>query len=453
MFRHLIDQVQELVDRHGFPPPPPTVTTLPTSYFFQFQSPTILAPPLHDRWCFLHLENNPSEDGCYDLVMKTKKSKLLETPSKSTRKERKRTENSGSNETMEEIWRYFPEDLYEAVIARLPIATFFRFRSVCQNWNSLLNSKSFTLQCAQFLPSQPWFYTITHENINSGAMYDPVSRKWHHPVVPKIPTKMIILPVASAGGLLCFLDIGHRNFYVCNPLTSSFKELPARSAKIWSRIAVGMILNEKSASRDYKIIWVATNGEYEVYDSIINSWTRIGIMPDCIQLPLSLNYSLQIVAANGLMYFLRSDPDGIVSFDIEFRVWKQYLVPAPPHSRDHALAECDGRMMLVGLVTKNAATCVSVWELQKMTLLWKEVDRMPNVMCLEFYGKHVKLSCLGNKGLIMLSIESKMMNRLVTYDLLKKQWLKVPVCVPTHRRKQLWIACGTAFHPSLTAIA
>ncbi|XP_071702132.1 F-box only protein 6-like [Rutidosis leptorrhynchoides] len=434
MFRHFIDQVQDLVDRHGFPPPPPPVTTV---------------PPLHDRWCFLNLENDLSKDGCYDLIMKTKKSKLRETPSKKTQKDQKHTENPNSNESMDEIWKHFPEDLYESVIARLPVATFFRFRSVCQNWNSLLHSNNFTLQCTQ--PSQPWFYTITHENVNSGAMYDPVSKKWHHPIVPKIPTKMIILPVASAGGLLCFLDIGHRSFYVCNPLTSSFKQLPARSAKIWSRVSVGMILNENSTN--YKIIWVATNGEYEIYDSIVNSWTHMESIPDCIGLPLSLNYGLQILSANGLMYFLRLDPDGIVSFDMDKRVWNQYLVPVPPHSRDHSLAECDGRMMLVGLVTKNAATCVSIWELQKMTLLWKEVDRMPNVMCLEFYGKHVKLSCLGNKGLIMLSIESKMMNRLVTYEISKKEWLKVPGCVPPHKRKQMWIACGTTFHPSLTAIA
>ncbi|PWA69831.1 F-box associated interaction domain-containing protein [Artemisia annua] len=378
---------------------------------------------------------------------------MLETPSRRAPKDRKRTEVSGSDETMEDIWRDFPEDLYEAVIARLPIATFFRFRSVCQNWNSLLKSNSFTLQCAQFLPRQTWFYTITHEIVNSGAMYDPDSRKWHHPIVPKIPTKMIVLPVASAGGLLCFLDIGHRSFYVCNPLTNSFKELPTRSAKIRSRVAVGMIMNEKLGKGAYSIMWLATNGEYEVYDSIKNSWTREGTMPDCIKLPLSLNFNMQIVAAGGLMYLLRSDPDGILSYDMESRVWKQYLVPAPPQSRDHALAECGGRIMLVGLVTKNAATCVSVWELQKMTLLWKEVDRMPNVMCLEFYGKHVKLSCLGNKGLLMLSLETKMMNRLITYDILKKEWLKVPGCMPPHRRKQLLIACGTAFHPSITAVA
>ncbi|KAK9143414.1 hypothetical protein Syun_012814 [Stephania yunnanensis] len=59
-----------------------------------------------------------------------------------------------------------------------------------------------------------------------------------------------------------------------------------------------------------------------------------------------------------------------------------------------------------------------------MTLLWKEVDRMPNIWCLKFYGKHVRMTCLGNKGLIMLSLRSKQMNRLVTYDVLSKEWKK-----------------------------
>nr|GEY19704.1 hypothetical protein [Tanacetum cinerariifolium] len=212
-----------------------------------------------------------------------------------------------------------------------------------------------------------------------------------------------------------------------------------------------MTINEES--RSYQIIWVGSDGEYEVYDSIKNTWTCPGRMPACIRLPLSLNFMSQPVTVDGSMYFLRSDPDGIVSYDMETGVWKQYTVPAPLHLSDHALAECSGRIMLVGLLTKNAATCVCVWELQKMTLLWKEVDRMPNIWCLEFYGKHIKMSCLGNRGLLMLSLRSKMMNRLVTYDILRKEWLKVPNCVLPHSRKRQWIACGTAFHPCLTAKA
>ncbi|KAL0408480.1 UNVERIFIED_CONTAM: F-box only protein 6 [Sesamum radiatum] len=333
-------------------------------------------------------------------------------PTKKARKERnqgKATASTSSTENMEQdIWKDFPEDLFEAVIARLPIATFFRFRSVCQ-----------------VAPS------------NCACLADQID----------------CVASGISRGLVCFLDIGHRGFYVCNPLTRSFKELPARSVKVWSRVAVGMTLNGKSASSGYKILWVGCGGEYEVYDSKKNCWTRPGNMPSSIKLPLALNFRSQAVAVEGMLYFMRSDPDGLVSYDSTTGIWKQFVIPAPPHLSDHTIAECGGRIMLVGLLTKNAATCVCIWELQRMTLLWKEVDRMPNIWCLEFYGKHVRMTCLGNKGLLMLSLRSRQMNRLVTYDLSTGEWLKVPGCILPRGRKRQWIACGTAFHPCLTAMA
>ncbi|XP_062110698.1 F-box only protein 6 [Humulus lupulus] len=387
--------------------------------------------------------------------------KMLESnkppPSKKSRKERIRRKSSGMTTTTvvmeQEIWKDFPEDLFEAVIARLPIATFFRFRSVCQKWNSLLSSESFSEQCAQVQQANPWFYTITHENVSAGAIYNPSLKKWHHPTIPALPTETILFPVASAGGLVCFHDIGHRNFYVCNPLTQSFKELPARSVKVWSRIAVGMTMNESSTGGGYKILWVGCDGEYEVYDSLNNSWNRPGSMPSNIRLPLCLNFRSQAVNVNGTLYFMRSDPEGVVSYDLITGIWKQYIIPAPLHLTDHTLAECGGRIMLVGLLTKNAATCVCIWELQKMTLLWKEVDRMPNIWCLEFYGKHIRMTCLGNTGLLMLSLRSRQMNRLVTYNVVTREWLKVPGCMVPRGKKRQGIACGTAFHPCLTATA
>ncbi|XP_076934018.1 F-box only protein 6-like [Bidens hawaiensis] len=437
MFRQLIHQLQELVDLHGFPPPITTTTVLPS-----------LTPPLHhhDRWCFMNLENSFCENDCEKIIMKA-------TRSQKTKKNRKQTESSKS--LKEEIWRNFPEELHEIVLARLPLPSFFRFRSVCQNWNSLLNSNTFTLQYAQFMPPQPWFYIMHHQNGNTGAMYDPVSTKWYYIKIPKLlpaRIKMSVFPDASAGGLLCFNDNQSKNFYICNPLTNSFKELPARPKKFEAQPAAAMMLNKKSnnGGYGYQIMLVTTDGKYEVYDSIINKWACLGSMPDCISVPVTLGSvrRFKTVAANGLIYFLRSDPYGIVSYDMESRVWKQYLVPQPPLSRDLALVECGGRIMMVGLVTKSAASCVSVWELQKMTLLWKEVDRMPNVMSLEFYGKHVTMSCLGNSGFIMLCLEYGTKRRLVTYDILKKEWLKVPNC-----ERMGVVVIGTAFHPSLTEVA
>ncbi|ONK55247.1 uncharacterized protein A4U43_C04F14690 [Asparagus officinalis] len=378
-------------------------------------------------------------------------------PAKKSRREKnngKLLTASSSTEAMEQlIWKELPEDLLESVIARLPVATFFRFRSVCKKWNSSLTSSSFSQYYSEIGQSHPWFYTVTHENINRGAMYDPSSRKWHHPSISFLPPKMIILPVASAGGLICFMDIGNRNFYACNPLTNSFKELPPRSMQVWSRVVVGMVLNGNSLRSGYKIVWLGCSGNHEIYDSVKNSWARPGSLPPGIKLPLCLNFRSQTVAIGSTLYFMRANPDGILSYDVATGMWKQFVIPSPVHLTDHTLAECSGKLMLLGLLSKNAATCICVWELQRMTLLWKEVDRMPNVWCLEFYGKHIRMTCLGNKGLLMLSLRSKRMNRLVTYDVKKREWQKVPDCTLPRGRRRQSIACGTTFHPCPAAFA
>ncbi|GAV73525.1 F-box domain-containing protein [Cephalotus follicularis] len=457
MLRQLIGQLQELLQLYGSPPPLPS---LQLHHYNQQQQPR---QQLNNGWCFLNIEDGSADDYC-GLVVAGEKSesfKMLDSykprPTKRSRKERNRGKIPGttcSAEAMDqEIWKEFPEDLFEAVIARLPIPAFFRLRSVCRKWDSLLNSQSFSQRCAEAPLSNPWFYTITHENVdNAGAMYDPSLKKWYHPTVTSLPTK-IVLPVASAGGLVCFLDAGRRNFFVGNPLTQSFRELPASSVGVLSRVAVGMTLNGKLTSSGYKILWVGCDGGYAIYDSVKNSWTRPGSVPSSFKLPLLLNFRSQAVSVGCILYFLRSDPEGIVSYNMVTGVWKQFIIPAPLNLSDHTLAECGGRIILVGLLTKNAATCVCIWELQKMTLLWKEVDRMPNIWCLEFYGKHVRMTCLGNKGLLMLSLRSRLMNRLVTYNVMSREWLKVPGCTVPHGRKRRWIACGTAFHPCLTAMA
>lgn len=430
MLRQLLGQLQELWDVYG-------------------------SSAYNERWYFLDVDNSSADEG-YSIVRATKSSSLKmgemkSPPCKRYRRERNRDLlASDATSVMEEkIWKEFPEDLIERVIARLPIAAFFRFRSVCRRWNSLLNSRSFSQQCAEVPPQCPWFYTITHENVNNGAVYDPSLKKWYHLSLPSLPPKIIILPVTSAGGLVCFLDIGHRNFYVCNPLTRSFQELPSRSVRVWSRVAVGMILNPNGVG--YKLLWLGCAGDYEVYDSIENAWTRPGNMPSHIKLPLALNFRSQAITIDGVMYFMRTNPDGLVSYDTMNGTWQQLSIPSPLHSMDHTLAECKGRIMLVGLLTKNAATCVCIWELQKMTLLWKEVDRMPNMMCLEFYGKQVRMTCLGNKGLVLLSLRSRQLNRLVIYDMSNKLWHRVPSCVLPRGRKRQWIACGTSFQPCLNA--
>uniref|UniRef100_I1NUT6 F-box protein At3g26010-like beta-propeller domain-containing protein n=1 Tax=Oryza glaberrima TaxID=4538 RepID=I1NUT6_ORYGL len=231
------------------------------------------------------------------------------------------------------------------------------------------------------------------------------------------------------------------------------QEIPRRSVQAWSRVAVGMVMNGGTSNEGYKVMWLGNDGNYEVYDSMKNMWSCPGTFPPSFKLPLALNFRSQPVAVGSMLYFMCAEPEGVLSYDVSTGIWRQFVIPLPLHLTDHTLAEFQGRVMLVGLLCKNAATCVCIWELQKMTLLWKEVDRMPNIWCLEFYGKHMKMTCLGNSGLLMLSLKAKRMNRLVTYNLLNKEWQKVPDCMLPCSRKKQWIACGTAFGPCPSALA
>jgi F-box domain len=371
------------------------------------------------------------------------------------------------SESMEvEIWKNLPEDLFEPVLARLPIVAIFRFHSVCSHWRGILTSKTFYERFQGVPRSYPWFYTVTHEDPSHGAMYDPSSSKWHRPTIPfltekefqnenknTIMGKGLVFPVASNGGLVCFLNLNHTHIYACNPLTSSYRELPPTNVPLWSRVSVVMA----SSSDGYKIMWLGCTGKYEIYDSSQNKWTCPVPVPPSITLPLSLNFRSKAVSLGKTLYFMRGQPDGILTFDMDTGIWKQYVIPLPMSFTDCTLAESQGRILLVGLLTKNCANCVGVWELQRMTLLWKEVDRMPSELCLEFYGNSLRMNCMGNHGdLVFLSLRSQRVNRLLCYDVVMRVWRKVPGYVngltgPTDNGS--WISCGTAFDPCPGAIA
>lgn len=463
MLRQLIGHFQELYDlfvsNHTTP--------------FLFSSPSTIHLYRRQLHHHNHLLLHPStrsginEDAKLIVKVADEHDKLrLAKKSRGERNCGKQTGQANSSEvTDQDIWKDLPEDLWEAVMAKLPIPTFLQFRLVCRKWYSLPSSRSFAQLCAEVSQPKPWFYAVIYHTVPSnivdfGVIYDPSDKKWRHPPLPSLPPRVFLTPIASAGGLVCLLDFSHKYFYVCNPLTKNWKELPPRRVKNRCQVAAGMVLKGKTATEGYNILWVNSNGDFEVYDSIANCWTRPGDMPENIKLPLRVNIRSPAVSSKSSIYFMRSDPEGIVSYDMVSGVWKQFAVPVPLHSSDHTLAVCGDRIMLAGLLKRNAVTCVCVWELQKMMLLWKEVDRMPNIWCLDFYGKHVRMKCLGNKDLLMMSLrctsetEPSLRNLIVSYEVPKKEWLKVPPCAFPRTREPLPqdIVCGTEFFPCLTAI-
>jgi hypothetical protein len=339
------------------------------------------------------------------------------------------------------IWETFPEDLLEHVLARLPIATIICLRSVCQQWNNLITSQSFSQQCVQVSQANPWFYINSENNYKDIAMYDPFLKRCYYPNKFGIPA----FPVSSAGGLVCFFGSFDRRLYVCNPLTQCLKELPARSIK--RRCHSGMTMNGIGG---YKVLCLDYySREYEIYDSVTKYWGHLRKLPKSIMDPVySFNWPVSI---DDTLYFIHFGPDrGIVSYNMSTGVWTQHLIQAPLHSSYLALAESGGQIMLVGLVTENDVTCVCIWEVQKVTFLLKEVDRR---QFSEFQGRPVRLTCLGNKGLLLCYLRSPNMYHMVTYNVATRKWAKV--CLPygrkPHEENHVYMR-GIAFQPCLTAM-
>ncbi|XP_047309817.1 F-box only protein 6-like [Impatiens glandulifera] len=359
-----------------------------------------------------------------------------------------------SNEMSPKIWGKFPEDLFEAVAARLPIVTVFRFLSVSRKWNTMLTSHTFRERYAKLSITQPWFYTITENNVNTAAMYDPSSNKWHRSKIHSFQEKLVIFPIASVGGIVCFTNDNHTRLFVGNPLTQTLKELPFWSNMGWSGVTVGMWMNGKSLSEGYKILYFSCNGRYIIFDSIENAWYKSGAMPASMSLPLILNMRSQAIFVDSCLYFMSSIPDGMVSYNILSGIWNHILVPNPyTFNADRFIVECGGRIMLVGSKVRDIKSCASIciWELEKTTLQWKEVDTMPSEWCMELYRKNTNMIGVGNEDLILMWFRFGKMNMLVTYDVSKKEWLQVSRSTLPRGMAHQRIGCGITFYPCITA--
>ncbi|XP_047309791.1 F-box only protein 6-like [Impatiens glandulifera] len=342
-----------------------------------------------------------------------------------------------SNEMLSKIWEKFPEDLFEVVGERLPIVTVFRFLSVSKKWNSMLTSHSFRERYAKLPITQPWFYTITDNNVNTAAMYDPSSNKWYRSKLHSFRKKLVIFPLASIGGIVFLTDNNYTRFFVGNPLTQTLKELPAWSNMGWPGVVAGMWMNGKSLAEGYKILCFSCYGQYIIFDSIDNTWYKSGVMPVSITLPLILNMHSQAIFVDGCLYFMCSIPE----------------VPDPYTFFAHRfIVECGGRIMLVGSKVNDIKSCasVSIWELEKITSQWKEVDKMPSEWCMELYRKNTNMMGVGNKDLIWIWFRFKKLNMLVTYDVSKKEWLQVSRSTLPRGLAHQRIGCGITFYPCIT---
>ncbi|CAM6114671.1 unnamed protein product [Calypogeia fissa] len=152
------------------------------------------------------------------------------------------------------VWeRHLPEEVIHTILARLPIRSFCRLRSVCKGWNAAVKSPSFRGICARVPSSAPFWIVFACEG---PLVYDSTSQKWHVASCFLSYHSVTREAILEATGSLMFyrnLDPHDRRLLVFNPMSKHKRRIPPM-IKMDNCYIMGMVLDKYTQS--YKIFAV-----------------------------------------------------------------------------------------------------------------------------------------------------------------------------------------------------
>ncbi|XXG66719.1 hypothetical protein AAC387_Pa06g0240 [Persea americana] len=382
-------------------------------------------------------------------------------------------------------------DVIEEILARLPVANFFRLRSVCKGWNLLVWSPGFLERCRK-VPRKPWFYMLGAKS-PAGVVYDTEALVWRHINLP-VPTRisgigttMHQIPVAASNGLMCFRT-SNSQLTVCNLLTGLTRPLQALNKDVHV-LAVAM----RVVGTFYQVIIAcgrAPRFYIKVFSSTGNSWKEMPITgayefatnqmaeendsrAGRLLLKrgvLQRNEFLQgggiihrnpakalsgVTAVNHhshqVIYFLNLNGQMIA-----FNVHEGTMCMCPsilPSEMEYSvdLVECVGRVLLVVLVEMMESASLRVWEFDWGEGEWKQLMAMPPAMSNVYYGKKVDINCVGYEDLIMMCISSRRFHQVVMCNISEGTWMELPKCYAPGTRTLKKFASAYCSEPRIEA--
>ncbi|GLJ54979.1 hypothetical protein SUGI_1180390 [Cryptomeria japonica] len=298
----------------------------------------------------------------------------------------------------ESVWSECPDQMLEVMFSSLLVEFSSRFRIVCKEWNTLLSSNRFLSS----LPERdPWVLRCSSTH---AMAYCFLTQSWKTISFRFLPSETIrslseghSIVYSSGAGLLLIAEISepHKKYIICNPLTSTYRYLPAVIA---NNVRAAAIMDN---GESYKIVGLSNKRNpscIQIYHCFEKSWQIE------VELPVpkdDFNF-LYIVCVNGLLIY--------TSWDYKIVVWnmedkRAQLVPFPKADQSilgdnmniplYRLAVCGSSFLFVIIYLQMnpdqrvVNSDLIVWELKwenedRSIWSWREVTRMPPDMCQEF---------------------------------------------------------------------
>nr|BBC44064.1 unusual floral organs protein [Lilium formosanum x Lilium longiflorum] len=378
------------------------------------------------------------------------------------------------------IWRKLPPPLVDRILAFLPPPAFFRFRSVCKRFYSLLFSDTFLNSHLRLSPRRSWLvffllppksnlYPTSSSSSSSSAspppdafLFDPESSTWHRfsfdAIVPRG-----FSPAASSGGLICWLsdEPGTKILLLSNPITQLVAQLPT-SPRPRLFPSVGLTAGNSSfsvvvAGDDLISPFAVKNLTAESFHAdgitgFYSPWAIISPLPRLCNLDPG-----RLIAAGGRLYCMSTGPFAVLAYDVGGNAWYKIQAPMRRFLRSPSLAACgDGRVVLVAAVEKSKLSVprsVRLWGLQTDGVTWAEVERMPPEVYVQFEEAEGGggFECVGSGELI--AITTKQSRDVLLFDFYSKAWRWAPQCPFLHRVGGDGVLRGFGYEPRLATPA
>jgi len=349
------------------------------------------------------------------------------------------------------IWSKLPQRLLDRIIAFLPPPAFFRARSVCKRFYSLLFSNSFLELYLQVSPRFHWFIFFKHKtrskthiykNSNSitdntsfeGYLFDPNEMTWYRISFALIPSGFS--PSSSSSGLVCFVsdESGPKTMLLSNPLLGSIAQLPLT---LRPRLfpSIGLTITPTSidvtvAGDDMISPYAVKNLTSESFhidaSGFYSIWGTTSSLPRLCSLE-----SGRMVYSNGKFYCMNCSPFSVLAYDVATNTWFKIQAPMRRFLRSPNLVECKGKLLLVAAVEKsklNVPKSLRVWCLQGCGSVWVETERMPQQLYVQFAEMENGngFECVGNGEFIVIMIKGS--DKGLVYDIGRKRWQWIPPC-------------------------
>ncbi|KAI3901827.1 hypothetical protein MKW92_047717 [Papaver armeniacum] len=285
---------------------------------------------------------------------------------------------------------FFPEEVILQILARLPVKSLYKCKSVCKNWYRIPSQNYFITLFNDISSKNPMILVEIIKSFYVKSSYICVDR---FKGVGEFSLDFIkgdrVKVRASCNGLLCCASIPNKGvYYVCNPMTREYKLLPKTRERPMTRFhpddeATLVGLGVDMVKGKFNVVLAGFYRPFGrrpldsfvclVYDSEVNGWKRSVTSLNEEFTHMNKN---QVVFVNGYLHWLTYSCMYVLVFDIENDVWRKILLPKEVLNgcghRVHLL-ELDGFLSMVQI----SDSWMTIWVLKDYAEEeWYETDKV-----------------------------------------------------------------------------